>query len=58
MIQFIEKKKTTILKCFLGECKNVFLKKKIFEYIIDEIEISSDDSDREDFDEDNSDEEN
>ena len=35
-----------------------FKKKKIFEYIINEIEISSDDSDREDFGEDNSDEEN
>ena len=38
---------------FLEECKYVVKEKKIPKYIIDDIEVSSD-SDREDFDEENS----
>ena len=42
---------------FLKECKYVFKEKKMSQLITDNIEISSD-SDREDFDEENSNEEN
>ena len=42
----------------LEECKFVVKEKKMPEYIADDIEISSDDSDREDSDEEISDEEN
>ena len=41
---------------FLEECKFVVKVKKMPDYITDDIEISSDDSDREDSDEENSDE--
>ena len=43
---------------FLEESKYIVKDKKMSEYITDEIEISSDDADREDSDEENSDEEN
>ena len=43
---------------FLREHKHVVKEKKMFEYITEEIKISSDDSDREDSDEENSVEEN
>ena len=43
---------------FLEECKYIVKEKKMSEYITDEIEISSDDSDRENSDEENSNEEN
>ena len=43
---------------FLEECKYVVKEKKMPEYITDDIEISSDDSDREHSNEENSDEEN
>ena len=43
---------------FLGEYKYVVKEKKMPEYITDDKEISSDDSDREDSDEQNSNEEN
>ena len=43
---------------FLEECKYVVKAKKMPEYITDDIEISSDDSDRENSNEENSDEEN
>ena len=36
---------------FLEECKYVVKEKRMPQYITDEIEISSDNSDREDFDE-------
>ena len=42
---------------FLEECKYVVKEKKTSKFIIDNIEISSDDSDKEDSDEENSDEE-
>ena len=42
---------------FLEECKFFFQEKKMVGYITDDIEFSSDDSDREDSDEGNSDEE-
>ena len=42
---------------FLEECKYLVKEKKIYEYIIDDIEISSDDSDREHSDEENCDKE-
>ena len=38
---------------FLEECKYVVKEKRMPQYITDEIEISSDNSDREDFDEEN-----
>ena len=38
---------------FLEECKYVVKEKTMPQYITDEIEISSDNSDREDFDEEN-----
>ena len=38
---------------FLEECKFVVKEKRMPQYITDEIEISSDNSDREDFDEEN-----
>ena len=43
---------------FVEECKYVGKEKKMPEYITDDIEISSDDSDREDSNEENSDKEN
>ena len=43
---------------FVEECKYVGQEKKMPEYITDDIEISSDDSDREDSNEENSDKEN
>ena len=43
---------------FLEECKFVVKEKKMPEYITDDIEISSNDSDWEDSDEENHDEEN
>ena len=43
---------------FLEECKYIIKEKKMPEYITDKIEISSDDSDRENSDEVNSNEEN
>ena len=43
---------------FLGECKYVFKEKKTPNYITDDIEISSDDSDRKNSDEENSNEQN
>ena len=43
---------------FLKECKHVAKEKKMPEYIIDDIEISLDDSDGENCDEENSVEEN
>ena len=39
---------------FLEECKYTVKKKKIPEYVSDDIEISSDDSDKEDFDKEDS----
>ena len=38
---------------FLEECKYVVKEKRMPQYITDKIEISSDNSDREDFDEEN-----
>ena len=43
---------------FLEECKYAVKEKKMPEYIMDDIEISSDDSDKEDSDEEISNEEN
>ena len=43
---------------FLEECKYVVKEKKIPEYITEDIELSSDGSDRQDSNEENSDEEN
>ena len=43
---------------FLEECKYVVKEKKMPEYITDDIELSSDDSDKGDYDEENSNEEN
>ena len=43
---------------FLEECKHVVKEKKMPKYITDNMEISSDDSDKEDSNEENSDEEN
>ena len=45
-------------RVFLEECKYVVKEKKMPEYITDDIEISSDDSDIEDSDEENSNEKN
>ena len=45
-------------QAFLEYCKYVVKEKKTPKFITDDIEISSDDSDKEDFDEENSDEEN
>ena len=52
------KDKDYYLQVFLVECKYVVKKKKILKLITDDIEISSDDSDRENSDEENSNEEN
>ena len=43
---------------FLEECKYIVKERKMSEYITDNTEISSDDSDRGDYNEENSDEEN
>ena len=45
-------------QAFVEECKYAFKEKKMPEYIADDIEISSDDSDREDSDEEISNERN
>ena len=47
-----------MLKCFLDECKHVAKEKKMSKFIMDNLEISSDDSDKEDSEGENSDEEN
>ena len=52
----LEQVKIIILKCFLEECKCIIKEKKMPEYIIDNVEISSD-LDRENSDEEHSDEE-
>ena len=57
MIQFIEKIKT-ILKYFLEECKYIVKEKKTSKFIIDDMGIYSDDSDKEGSDEENYDEKN
>ena len=51
------KDKSYYPQAFSEECKYV-VKKKMFQFITNDIEISSDDSDKEDSNEENSDEEN
>ena len=51
------KDKSCYPQAFSEECKYV-VKKKMFQFITNDIEISSDDSDKEDSNEENSDEEN
>ena len=54
MIDFVFKTgKNYYLQLFLGEGKYVVKEKKVPEYITDEAEIASDDSDRDEFDEKN-----
>ena len=50
-ILFLEQLKVVIVKCFYKNVKKTVKEKKITEYITDDIEISSDDFDREDSDE-------
>ena len=51
-----KKGKNYYVQVFLEECKYVFKEKKMPNYITDDIEISSDDSDRKNSDEENSNE--
>ena len=51
-----KKDKNYYVQVFLEECKYVFKEKKMPNYITDDIEISSDDSDRKNSDEENSNE--
>ena len=53
MTQFIEKDKDWYPQVFLEECKYVVKEKKMPEYITDDIEIYSDDSHRQNSNEEN-----
>ena len=55
---FFNSFKNYYLQVFLGECKSVMKENKMPDYITDDVEISSDDSDRKYSDEEISNEEN
>ena len=48
----------SVSRMFLEECKYIFKEKKMFKYIIKDIEVSYNESDKEDSDEENSNEGN